>query len=108
MCSVPRERCAVLGHRALRVLAAGKEEEMGALGSTLSFLSGQRSEELAQARESGLGEPSLGGEGKELGRAERRGGGPHWALLSNEYDDCSWKAHLPWIAWIMKSSHPAQ
>lgn len=50
MCSVPRERYCPLGHRALLVMSAGKEEELAGLGGTLSFLTQQRSEELQQVR----------------------------------------------------------
>lgn len=48
VCGVPKERCAVLGHRALRVLATAKEEEGLGLAGTLGFLSQQRSDDVQQ------------------------------------------------------------
>lgn len=48
MCRVPKERYAVLGHRALSVLAAGKEGEEEGMGGMASLLTQQLSEEGQQ------------------------------------------------------------
>lgn len=60
VCSVPRERYALLGHRAVRVLATSKGEEAEGLGGLMGFLQQQRSEEFGQVGGGWVGVGSSG------------------------------------------------
>lgn len=68
VCRVPKERYAVLGHRALSVLAAGKEGEEEGMGGMASLLTQQLSEEGQQEAGTGMSDRT----GSELAKTKNR------------------------------------